>query len=351
VEMIEVPIYEVASPAGAYFEVGWLPTAKFIVQYESVARPLGIHPDPWTYRLWKLPVYGGELEPIELPENPEACLRTEFGMRQILQNGSVVVLQRCVRSDQPLGPIVKHLLVWDSTSGAAERRLNYQLPSDIGAISFHPSLQHGIFTTWTYIKDQMYWFDDTRYEPIDVGMGRANRAAWSPIGDQIVFWGNRHLDGPSGPGWAGQPNDLWLIPAGCVQAGECADAAEKLRASGDRQARPTCRHACRTPGRRRSAPPLRRQSAGMRRTVPPTGPWRASYCPPCVVRSAQRSAIVPRPAEGRAVEPIVGSMGNYSQTAQRWSARNPGFFRDFSEIRARRVWSLALLRGSTEADR
>jgi hypothetical protein len=225
--MVDVPFQQINSPPGTYSQVIWLPTDDLVVRYEENPRIGGTELQPWTYRLWKLPATGGDLEHIVLPAAPGDCRQTRFGVGETHKDGRVRVGQACEKGVEERDE--GYVLLWDPLLGQTKPLLDYQLPGSTGAVTFHPDLHRGIYTTQMFIRDRMFWLEKTGYRPLDVGMVRANRAAWSPLGDRIIFWGNRELAGPSGPGWAGQPHDLWSMPADCAEwTGGCGYEVEKL---------------------------------------------------------------------------------------------------------------------------
>jgi Tol biopolymer transport system component len=78
-------------------------------------------------------------------------------------------------------------------------------------------MSYGIASGISDIEHQMYRLDSQAAIPINVGMARATYASWSPDGQPIAFFGNKQMRGFAGPGWVGQPYDLWLMPAQCVK--------------------------------------------------------------------------------------------------------------------------------------
>lgn len=221
-----VPIQQIAAPPGAYFSVVWLPDNWLVVSYgeefESLSSP---------FPLRRLRPDGREMRKLFLPENQQKCRRTEFGGPEALWDGRLALMRNCVKY-QPTGGIDSfdpYVIVWDPRDGNSHLLRDYELPAYAATFTFSPDVSRGLLATGTGIEDRMFWLEEQAAVPVELGLVRASRPAWSPDGQTIVFFGNRELPGRPGPHWATRPYQLWSMPADCKTHPEgCAEHLQLL---------------------------------------------------------------------------------------------------------------------------
>lgn len=123
----------------------------------------------------------------------------------------------------------EYLMVWKPEDNTSQFYYSYELPTAATDLTFAPDLSKGIASESAGIVDQMFWIDAQEATSLNVGMVRARGPSWSPDGQSIVFMGNRQLRGSSGPSWAVQPYDLWLMPTDCqTHMGGCSNSIKLI---------------------------------------------------------------------------------------------------------------------------
>jgi len=178
----------------------------------------------YSSRLWIVNSDGSDADLLDLPEELGIeCLRTDFALPQALPDGRLALMRIGIacHSDDGIKE-QSQILIWNPKDEKSTVDEHFFLhDSRITLFSLAPDLSTGIGSTNAGIEDNLYWLDNTKPNPIDVGMVRASHPEWSPDGESIAFFGSQKLSGPSGPGWATQPDDLWLMPASCQE--NCKD--------------------------------------------------------------------------------------------------------------------------------
>lgn len=222
----QVPVQQVPSPPGLYSSVTWLSPRMLIVQFEADFDRL-----KRTNRLSRVDLDQNDLQMLSLPEDEERCRLSAFEVHRALWDGRLGYVRRCWERESETGfdSMIGHLFAWDSGTEQVTMLRDYDVGHAV-TFTFSPDSSRGLVAQDSGIEDQMFWLGREALVPLDVGMARAYRPAWSPDGDAIIFWGNRTMRGKRGPGWAWQPYDLWLMPAGCQDDGDCADRLQRLEA-------------------------------------------------------------------------------------------------------------------------
>lgn len=218
-----VPAQRLSTPVGAYLDVTWLSDEQLIVSYEP-----NLDSQKWTHRLWSLRIDSTDMHPLDLPENPKECSRTEFRYPQAMQDNRLVYMRVC-QPHERWWHSTPYALVWNLRSKTSHLARDYELSSDIATFTFTPDLSRGLLATATGIEDELYWLDQDTARPLRLGFARAGSPAWSPDRATIVFFGSQTLRGRPGPQWVDQPDDLWLMPADCKnRASGCVESVDVI---------------------------------------------------------------------------------------------------------------------------
>ena len=213
------------TPEGSYGTIAWLPNNSIVLEF----RPTGLK-GPNT-KLWIMQSDGSEFHELVLPPDPQhECSFTEYHDPVVLQENQIAYVRSCSLRQGREPYWSSSLVSLDSRTKTNRELFNYQVPEAAAfSISFAPDLIHGIGATYSDIEHYLFGIDARGTYTLETGLLRPNRASWSVDGKTIAFFGNRSMRGESGPFWATQPYDLWVMPAECVNRNfDCTNRVELI---------------------------------------------------------------------------------------------------------------------------
>jgi hypothetical protein len=210
VSLLDLPAEPIAEGGRDYSTVAWMSADELVVSYEpETTNVIG--------RLWTLHARNGQLERLDVQDDP-GCSRRTFGLPRLLPDGRLGASQTCV----DLGPPIdedRSIVAITLATGAVERLVS--VDGLIQGYSFRPGLSEGAVSLGNRVCEGLGSIRDGRVEPMQLRIqdgnqsfgvadifppgqedctstGLADQAAWDPAGSRLALLASTAAIGVSG---------------------------------------------------------------------------------------------------------------------------------------------------------
>ncbi len=238
----QIVAHRLVAPEGAYLRVQWTSDQTLVVWYETQGYSSAVMGSSvenlWEFRPSSLDIHTLNLDQLPMLDlTSQRCKIIEVPYFEVTPGGQIASLFNCLFGEArpnrpgPPGGEQSNGSVWlgiaNHVGGQVKLFRPYEMESSQRTFTLSPDLTTGILATRDPLGNAWAWLEEGGLRPLNIGLARANRPAWSPNGQWIAFFGNKQ-QASQGVAWASDRFDLMLMPADCRETNDCAKRIEVL---------------------------------------------------------------------------------------------------------------------------